>query len=241
MIKYNKLVREKIPEIIMRSGKHCEFSTLDDSDFLAMLDAKLIEELNEYQESKSLEELADLLEVIMAVAKARGSSFDEIEAIRKDKVEKRGGFYNRILLQSVLENPERLLVYQKQIDWSVFVDGFAIPLAVQEYFQSVEATSTRPGETLALTLLIDGAPYSVNLKNLKNSSDPLRAPRIQIRYHHTDPIAVKFREVFATTYSEMVCEKASVGPRIRVKATTEAYFDMFATKDPRSFVLECHR
>ena len=137
MIKYHKLVRDKIPEIIARSGKRCDFSILNDSDYLAMLDEKLNEELAEYQESKSLEELADLLEVIMAVSKARGASFEVVEAIRKEKAAKRGGFDKRILLQSVQENPQRLLVYQKEIDWSVFIDGFAIPLVVQEYFQRI--------------------------------------------------------------------------------------------------------
>ena len=66
-----------------------------------MLEAKLNEELAEYQESKSMEELADLLEVVRAVAKARGSSIDEVEAIRRDKASKRGGFEQKILLVEV--------------------------------------------------------------------------------------------------------------------------------------------
>lgn len=177
----------------------------------------------------------------MAVAKARGASFEAVEAIRKEKAAKRGGFDKRILLQSVHENPQRLLVYQKEIDWSIFVEGFAIPLAIQEYFQSIEATTTQPGQTLTLTLFIEGIPYIVNLKNLMNSSDPHRAPRIQVRYHHNDPIALKFREVYAATYAEMLSEKEHVGPRVRVKSSTEVYFDMFATENPRTFILECHR
>ena len=60
------------------------------------------EELAEYHESKSMEELADLLEVIRAVAAARGSSIEEVEAIRRDKAEKRGGFEKRILLTEVI-------------------------------------------------------------------------------------------------------------------------------------------
>jgi len=100
-IKYNKLVRDRIPEIIESSGKRCVCSTLSDEDYLIMLDAKLNEELAEYQESKSMEELADLLEVIRTVAVARGSSMDEVEAIRRDKVAKRGGFEKKILLTEV--------------------------------------------------------------------------------------------------------------------------------------------
>ncbi len=68
-----------------------------------MLDQKLNEELQEYQSSKSMEELADLLEVIHAVVLARGSSMDEVEQIRIQKAEKCGGFTKRILLNSVIE------------------------------------------------------------------------------------------------------------------------------------------
>lgn len=98
---YHKLVRDRIPEIIERDNKHCECSTLSDVDYLTMLDTKLNEELAEYQESKSMEELADLLEVMSAVAQARGSSMEEIEAIREKKASERGGFSKKILLESV--------------------------------------------------------------------------------------------------------------------------------------------
>ena len=102
VIKYNKLVRDRIPEIIEASGKRCIYSTLSDKEYLAKLDEKLNEELAEYQEGKSVEELADLLEVIRAVTVARGSSIEEVEAIRRDKAAKRGGFEKKILLNEVI-------------------------------------------------------------------------------------------------------------------------------------------
>mgnify|MGYP006899712163 FL=1 len=100
-IKYHKLVRDLIPEIIASSGKTCATAILSDADYLTMLDAKLNEELAEYQESKSMEELADLLEVMRAVAKARGSSMEEVEQIRREKAIKRGGFDKKLLLTEV--------------------------------------------------------------------------------------------------------------------------------------------
>ena len=103
-IVYHKLVRDKIPEIIHQSGKSCSTAVLSSVEYIEMLDAKLDEELREYQESKSMEELADLLEVIRAVAVARGSSIEEVEAIRLKKATKRGGFEKRILLLEVQEN-----------------------------------------------------------------------------------------------------------------------------------------
>ena len=62
---YHKLVRDRIPEIIEADGKICVCETLTDEDYIHFLDQKLNEELSEYQEIKSLEELADLLEVIL--------------------------------------------------------------------------------------------------------------------------------------------------------------------------------
>ena len=100
-LSYHKLVRDRIPEIIELSGKTCKCKTLSKSEYLQMLEEKLNEELAEYQESKAMEELADLLEVIRAVAKARGSSIGEVEAIRQQKFEERGGFDKQILLIEV--------------------------------------------------------------------------------------------------------------------------------------------
>lgn len=101
---FNKLVRDHIPEIIEADGRKCICETLPPDQYLAMLDTKLNEELAEYQESNSLEELADLLEVIYAVVKARGNTWDQLTAIRKKKLEDRGGFEKRILLKEVYED-----------------------------------------------------------------------------------------------------------------------------------------
>ena len=105
MIKtYNKLVRDYIPEIIQSAGKSCTTEVLSDEDYLRMIDIKLDEELAEYHESGSIEELADLLEVIYAAACARGSSPADLEQVRVRKAEKRGSFSRKILLKEVTEN-----------------------------------------------------------------------------------------------------------------------------------------
>ena len=100
---YNKLVRDRIPEIIRESGKRCEVRTMPPDEYVRMIDRKLSEELEEYQLSKSPEELADLLEVIRAAACARGVSTEELEAIREKKAAERGGFAKRLLLIRVEE------------------------------------------------------------------------------------------------------------------------------------------
>ena len=100
---YNKLVRDRIPEIIEADGKTCFTEILSDEQYLEMLDAKLNEELAEYQESKSLEELADLLEVMQAVVQARGWTWQQLEQVRQVKAAQRGGFEKKILLKEVIE------------------------------------------------------------------------------------------------------------------------------------------
>lgn len=101
---YHKLVRDRIPEIIEVDGKTCVTEILPDEQYLEMLDTKLTEELSEYQESHSLEELADLLEVIRAVVVARGWTWEELERMRQDKTAQRGGFEKKILLKEVIES-----------------------------------------------------------------------------------------------------------------------------------------
>lgn len=101
---YHKLVRDRIPEIIEADGKTCVTEILSGEQYLEMLDTKLTEELAEYQESKSLEELADLLEVIQAVVVARGWTWGQLEQIRQEKAAQRGGFEKKILLKEVIKS-----------------------------------------------------------------------------------------------------------------------------------------
>lgn len=100
---YNKLVRDRIPEIIEESGKECKIRILNEEEYMQMLDVKLDEELAEYHKDQNVEELADLLEVIYAAALARGYSIEQLEQIRAAKAEKRGAFQERVLLIEVEE------------------------------------------------------------------------------------------------------------------------------------------
>jgi len=98
IIKHNKASRDKIPEIIKESGNICNSVTLSDEQFLIELEKKLIEEVNEYTESKDVEELADLLEVIYRISELSGVNPDELDKIRQDKAEKRGKFTSNLFL-----------------------------------------------------------------------------------------------------------------------------------------------
>ena len=102
-MKYYKLVRDRIPEIIEGKGKACITETLPDDQYLEMIDKKLDEELAEYHADKNLEELADLIEVIYAAAKARGYTLEELESTRVKKAAERGAFDEKILLLEVIE------------------------------------------------------------------------------------------------------------------------------------------
>lgn len=98
---YNKLVRDKIPEIIKNNGKKCTAKVLNDDEYFLALNVKLQEELKEYLESGETEELADMVEVIYAILDAKKVSLKEFEEIRKSKVSKRGAFKKKIFLESV--------------------------------------------------------------------------------------------------------------------------------------------
>jgi len=93
-----KAVRDKIPDIIKKSGGRCRVKKLSDSRFLEELEKKLDEELAEYQKSKNPEELADIIEVIIAIAKLRGTSQKKLEQIRLKKLKARGGFSKNLFL-----------------------------------------------------------------------------------------------------------------------------------------------
>ena len=95
-MKQGKLVRDHIPEIILATGKKPITRVLEQEEYLEELDRKLNEEIAEYQADKSIEEMADVLEVLFAICEARGYSVEELMEVRNAKREKRGGFEKRI-------------------------------------------------------------------------------------------------------------------------------------------------
>ena len=103
IIKYDKLVRDRIPEIIRNNGKHAIVEKLGSNAYKKYLDDKLGEELQEYLASDSIDELADLVEVIYAILKYKGIELIDFENIREKKAEERGAFDERILLKEVIE------------------------------------------------------------------------------------------------------------------------------------------
>jgi len=107
MIKYKKLVRDKIPDIIKANGGECKFHVAKKDEFSALLAQKLLEEVDELIENPCAEEIGDVLEVVEAIARLNGISLDEIKAEKLEKRTKRGGFYKRIVLDEATEPLER--------------------------------------------------------------------------------------------------------------------------------------
>ena len=97
-----KLVRDRIPDIIAASGRKCETRILSDSEYIRALNDKLDEELAEFHEAQNLEELADLTEVIRALSSALGFSPEQLEELRREKAENRGGFEQKIFLEKII-------------------------------------------------------------------------------------------------------------------------------------------
>ena len=95
---FNKLVRDKIPQIIREQGEMPYTRILEQDEYTAHLEAKLDEEVREFHGDKNLGELADILEVVYGLCKAEGFSLEDLEALRKEKAESRGAFEERTFL-----------------------------------------------------------------------------------------------------------------------------------------------
>ena len=103
---YNKLVRDKIPQIINADNRKPVTRILEDEEYLNELNKKLREEVSEYFEDNNVEELADIVEVIYGILNAKNVKIEEFENIRKAKVDKRGAFKEKIFLEKVIEEGE---------------------------------------------------------------------------------------------------------------------------------------
>ena len=97
---YRKLIRDRIPEIIAANGQNASIRALSDEEYAAALEKKLTEEAAEYLESKEPMELADILEVVQAIAEHQGVSFDELLKMKDEKRRKNGAFRKKLFLES---------------------------------------------------------------------------------------------------------------------------------------------
>ncbi len=97
-MKYHKLVRDRIPALMEAQGQKLRYRILDDREYTCCLEHKLDEEVAEYHADKTLEELADILEVVYALAGDLGASRQELQAAYEEKHALRGGFQEKIFL-----------------------------------------------------------------------------------------------------------------------------------------------
>jgi len=97
----NKLVRDKVPGLILENGEMPNFRILEDDELLEALNDKLLEEVAEYQESRNLEELADILQVITSISEIIGGGQRELEYLRYEKAMERGAFKSQMFLESI--------------------------------------------------------------------------------------------------------------------------------------------
>ena len=99
MKKYNKLVRDKIIDIIEADGRKAKYKILNNEKYKEELNKKLQEEVKEYLEDNCVEELADIIEVIYGILESMNISVEEFENVRKNKVKERGAFHKKIYLE----------------------------------------------------------------------------------------------------------------------------------------------
>lgn len=103
---YNKLIRDKIPEVIANNGQTAKITTLSDEEYVKALETKLQEEVAEYLKDKNTDELADIMEVVLALNETLGGTHESLEALRHEKAEKRGAFSQKLFLVSVNEGED---------------------------------------------------------------------------------------------------------------------------------------
>lgn len=96
---YDKLVRDRIPEIIESSGNKCEIEVVSDDVALEYLYKKLNEEVSELLEDKNLDEIADVMEVLFAIGSKYGYSEENVLGRRNEKKDVRGGFEDNLILK----------------------------------------------------------------------------------------------------------------------------------------------
>ncbi len=97
-MKYDKLIRDNISEIMKDKGVKHTFHVADETEYSSKLKEKLIEEVNEYLESENLEEIADIQEVIDAICVNKNFDKNELVRIKAEKRTEKGGFDKRIIL-----------------------------------------------------------------------------------------------------------------------------------------------
>jgi predicted house-cleaning noncanonical NTP pyrophosphatase (MazG superfamily) len=100
-MKYNKLVRDKIPESIENSGKKPVVRISEEEEYWEKLKEKLAEEVKEYNENENPEELADILEVVEAICSYKKIDKNVLLKLKKEKAEKKGKFKDKIILEEV--------------------------------------------------------------------------------------------------------------------------------------------
>ena len=100
---YNKLIRDKNVEIMEDLGHKVEYEILNDERYNEELDKKLKEEVNEYLADYSVEEMADVMEVIYAMLDYRGMKMEDVEKVRIEKRNRKGAFKNKVFLKTVEE------------------------------------------------------------------------------------------------------------------------------------------
>ena len=156
--KYNKLVRDKIPQEIELLGKRCDYHVLNEEEYKKELDKKLLEEANEFIVDHSTEEMADLIEVVEAIKKIYNLKNEEIEKVRLEKKAKKGGFEEKLYLVEVEEEvgnevEDKNKENKQQVLWENLQETDSLR-EVQQYIKAVNTVRGFEGQPIEERMLL---------------------------------------------------------------------------------------
>ncbi len=134
-------------------------------------------------------------------------------------------------------------VYKKEVDWSLFNYGFAIPLEYQVVFKQIAGRFLQRGESKPITLYLNGKSYDAKLQNNKiDSKFGNRADIVQVRYSRNSDIAIALRGTFQRSYLYMqkIKQMQEKGSRNRINLPEEykEYIAVYTTEYDDSYILE---
>lgn len=135
-------------------------------------------------------------------------------------------------------------ILKKEVDWSLLHEGFSIPIMLQVPFYENMKHFLKRGETRSITLLVEGLPYQVTIKNQKFDEDKWKGHKdiVQVRYSPQSELTKKLQDVFSTSFGKIIelrSKRLNTKGYAQLEESEKEYLALFATQIEDTFAVEC--